>query len=437
MTSASPENSGPGVAATGGSGKPAPPGDLSAKIDELLEEIETSRAAMEKAVADTPKDQEVVAAVNAMVEQVAAVQAAAESANAPAVQPPTAPAPVAPTSESVAAVEAGVPEAGAAHPAPPEQATPVQPDAPIDPAPGATAASKETAAPPAPSPGAMIPDGAAPLQTSPVMTAPAPESPAITAPATASAAAAALPVVDADVSKAVDALLAEVEAPRVDAAAALSPGGQPGTPDVAPPPVEIVVPSGGAVLAAATPAATRDTSHLAGAQPAVGSPPLESSEAAPVAAKESPLIWLWGVLSPRLRRALGLLSAPLADQPRVVKDSVGWVAAWTVFLAACLWVYLGFVRQPQTHQQTVGSYNFSAGELPEAPEPADAKPAAAEHAEKASEGHGEKAPEGEHGAKKPDAKKAAKAPPKKPEKKPAKKDAHAKAPAKGEGHGGE
>lgn len=510
MTDPTPQKSGPGVAAEGGSGNAAPASgeDLSAKIDELLEEIEVSRSAMEQAVADTPKDEEVAAAVAAMVGQVAEIAVAANEPGAAApVSEGETPSPVEATAASSVAdadVSQAVDEllAGAEGTADantaakavvpseliPDGVTPMQAAPPMsEPMPQAVVepvapaqdsvppagdievpedkdvsravdellAAAEPAAPPPAS--AMIPDGASPMEVVPTMNPPAgtpmtAAPPLEVAPAAgaesaareateASADEAATVVADADVSKAVDDLLAEVETSRVEAVAALSPGGQPGTADVAPPPQEMAV----AGVALATPGApsARDLSHLANPGNAaalavsIASPTPPAPE--PAAPKESFFVWLWGMISPGLRRALGLLSAPLAGQSRVVRDSIGWMAAWTVFLAACLWIYLGFVREAQTHQRAVGTYDFAAGELPEPPEPAEDKPAAGHS--KGGEGHGEKPAEkgghaDAHGAKKAEPKKAAK----KPEKKPAKKDAHAKAKEHGEpaggGHGG-
>jgi hypothetical protein len=66
--------------------------------------------------------------------------------------------------------------------------------------------------------------------------------------------------------------------------------------------------------------------------------------------------WLWpraatagraGVkaASPLGARALMLMSKPLEKQPPKVRDSIGWVALWTLFLAMCVWGSL-LLRSP-------------------------------------------------------------------------------------------
>lgn len=46
------------------------------------------------------------------------------------------------------------------------------------------------------------------------------------------------------------------------------------------------------------------------------------------------------VSAPLGARALMLMSKPLEKQPTKVRDSIGWVALWTAFLAVCVWGYL-------------------------------------------------------------------------------------------------
>ncbi len=43
---------------------------------------------------------------------------------------------------------------------------------------------------------------------------------------------------------------------------------------------------------------------------------------------------------PALLPALRVVGKPLANQPRVVRDSVGWIGAMTVFYGLCLWLYV-------------------------------------------------------------------------------------------------
>lgn len=94
-------------------------------------------------------------------------------------------------------------------------------------------------------------------------------------------------------------------------------------------------------------------------------------------------------------RCAAIVSGPLKRKPQSVRDTVGWIALVTIFWAACLWVYLIFIRSPHAPD----------------PEPLPTKVAKAETSHE--EGH-----EG-HGAKKPPAKKSEKA-------KPPAKDAHGK-----------
>lgn len=565
MSKASSESTGQATGAGSAGGKSAPAAapsneELGTRIDALLKEIEQSRDAMEKAIADSPKDEEVLDAVAQMVEQAGAPPVVAGSGETPpaaAPAPPpaeistsaidpstsalaleatnaqtprhsetdsnlppeaTAPAQIAPPETSSAepiqdasmAVDtllAGVgaesteprvvAAAGAASALPPAvEASPASAEAPeqdVGAAVDALLAESSTqeavatpasepamAAQPAPPAPASVNEGepepdvskavdellaatanptnSATTEPAPAPSQSAPQSPApLASPALAPIRPGAL-TSESDVSKAVDALLSEATTPQTGAVAALSPGGQPGTADVAPPPREAMAEARGVTASTAArdtshlASSQPDTSHLASAEPAkppapgvtIAAPARESAKApAPAPAPSGPAK-VAGMISRSLRRALGLFSAPLEGQSRAVRDSVGWVAAWTVFLAGCLWIYLGFVRQPETHQHAVKNYDFVAGELPEPPEPEEAKPAGG-HGEKAEAGghgaakeaeggHGaKKEAEGGHGAKKAEPKKAAK----KAEKKPAKKDAHGKAKSeekKGGGH---
>jgi len=53
-------------------------------------------------------------------------------------------------------------------------------------------------------------------------------------------------------------------------------------------------------------------------------------------------------VGPIARAGLAAMSAPLSGRPRIIRDTVGWFAMWTMFLAACVWAYLLFVHQPAT-----------------------------------------------------------------------------------------
>lgn len=46
-----------------------------------------------------------------------------------------------------------------------------------------------------------------------------------------------------------------------------------------------------------------------------------------------------GTVRPLGARALIVLSKPLEGKPPQVRDSIGWVALWTLFLAVCVWAY--------------------------------------------------------------------------------------------------
>ncbi len=53
-----------------------------------------------------------------------------------------------------------------------------------------------------------------------------------------------------------------------------------------------------------------------------------------------------GAVGPLAARALVLLSKPLEGKPPRVRDSIGWVAIWTLFLAVCVWLTV-LVRSPE------------------------------------------------------------------------------------------
>ena len=47
---------------------------------------------------------------------------------------------------------------------------------------------------------------------------------------------------------------------------------------------------------------------------------------------------------PRTARLMLKVSAPIKDKPRVLRDSVGYIALWTLLLASVLWFYVVFLR---------------------------------------------------------------------------------------------
>lgn len=144
---------------------------------------------------------------------------------------------------------------------------------------------------------------------------------------------------------------------------------------------------------------------------------------------------------------LAVLSAPLAKKPRIVRDSVGWIAVNTVFCASCLWGYMLFLRPDQVAEQHA-AFDLAHAELPEVPAHAgghDAHGAADDHGggheapkddghgAKKDDGHGAKKDDGHGGAAKGGAKKEAYKP---PSRKPPTKADRAKAKPKDDGHGG-
>lgn len=51
---------------------------------------------------------------------------------------------------------------------------------------------------------------------------------------------------------------------------------------------------------------------------------------------------------PAALRGAALVSRPLASRPRIVRDTVGWIGLWTLFLAVCVWFTLVFLRTSET-----------------------------------------------------------------------------------------
>lgn len=73
-------------------------------------------------------------------------------------------------------------------------------------------------------------------------------------------------------------------------------------------------------------------------------------------------------------RVLVLMSKPLEKQPPKVRDSVGWVAIWTLFLALCVWGTV-MLRKPQEKAGDGNATQMVAAEGDEAaPATANAKP---------------------------------------------------------------
>ena len=51
---------------------------------------------------------------------------------------------------------------------------------------------------------------------------------------------------------------------------------------------------------------------------------------------------------PYAARAVLLVNKPIKDRPAQLRDSIGYLALWTVLLAAVLWVYIAFIRETPT-----------------------------------------------------------------------------------------
>lgn len=135
------------------------------------------------------------------------------------------------------------------------------------------------------------------------------------------------------------------------------------------PPAETVV-----ARALATPApeppvvGTPATASVAAAAPGPPAPRITRPARAGKKGKALDLLIAVGVwITPRLRsvggsaaavakpvaaRGLMLLSKPLEGRPPAVRDSIGWVAIWTLFLAVCVWASLA-MRKPDTPRAEV------------------------------------------------------------------------------------
>jgi hypothetical protein len=80
---------------------------------------------------------------------------------------------------------------------------------------------------------------------------------------------------------------------------------------------------------------------------------------------------------PAVLSVMAAASAPLAGRPKVVRDTVGWIAIWTAFLSLSLWTYLLFFHRAEVPRsdsapiEIVGSER-GAGARPHAEEAAGA-----------------------------------------------------------------
>ena len=53
------------------------------------------------------------------------------------------------------------------------------------------------------------------------------------------------------------------------------------------------------------------------------------------------------VAAPAVLTAMAVASAPLSGRPKVVRDTIGWMALWTAFLSVSLWTYLLLFHKPE------------------------------------------------------------------------------------------
>jgi hypothetical protein len=131
---------------------------------------------------------------------------------------------------------------------------------------------------------------------------------------------------------------------------------------------------------------------------------------------------------PHAFKIAAAVSQPLNSRPRAFRDTVGWIALYTLFVGLTLWVYVQFIFSPpapspldpevrlaEEHDRRGAAGEVTRRGKPEAPAAAGGHgpPAAEGHGEAAAEGHGgeggAKAEEG-HGDAAPKKAKPAKAP---------------------------
>lgn len=416
---------------------PAPPsdGDLSNQIDSLLAEIDLGRSRLEEQAANLTSPQ---------------TPEAAGPVSAPEIEKEL--------NELLREAGASVPDTAATAPIAPQAAGSAEPAVPTGEA-GSLTADQPSAAGTLQAPIAQVPDPAAEAQTPSPSSEPARAAHSVASPAIPEPSGAAPPT-DADLSSQIDELLKQAASPSADAEpasitepAAPTPAAAPTQPTAAAPaepspaptasqpvdssshsaaphpaPSAAAVPPAPAPATPAAPAPAQATAHPQVAAPAPASAPAAvATPAASTPAPAPPGPPLSQRLASTLARVLTPLSAPLASKPKAYRDSLGWVAANTVFLGVCLWIYIEFFRPDPQVAHSHGSFDFASDQVPPVPEPDHAADDAnASDSHKSDSGHGadSKAKPDSHGtdkkaaAKKPDAKKS---------------DPHAKAPAKG-GH---
>lgn len=102
-------------------------------------------------------------------------------------------------------------------------------------------------------------------------------------------------------------------------------------------------------------------------------------------------------ISPVALQALSVLSFPLRNKPRVVRDTVGWLAAWTLFLSGGLWIYVAFFHEPAGPVATAPALDFIGAEGKQ-PRSHSGDDHGSAQATADAEGHSEAGTAEEHGA---------------------------------------
>ena len=74
-----------------------------------------------------------------------------------------------------------------------------------------------------------------------------------------------------------------------------------------------------------------------------------------------------------------LIAKPIAKKPKVLRDSLAWIALNTLFVGACLWFYLLFIRQPAAENHGNG-FDINSSHLPQPAAPPPAHAAASDDA---------------------------------------------------------
>lgn len=75
----------------------------------------------------------------------------------------------------------------------------------------------------------------------------------------------------------------------------------------------------------------------------------------------------WRQAEPKLGLAVRTLSKPLEDRPKTVRDSVGWLALWTMFNAVVVWGFVLFIRTPPAPPVTTAPVQLREDQIPQDP----------------------------------------------------------------------